>query len=70
LFTKLKKINLQLWNIEDKIRFCEKNKNFGKNFILLARKVYFTNDERAKIKREINVISGSNIKEIKEYISY
>ena len=70
LFKKIKKINLNLWKIEDKIRICEKNKNFGKNFITLARGVYFNNDKRAKIKSTINKILGSNIKEIKQYENY
>ena len=70
LFNKIKKVNLSLWEIEDKIRICEKNKDFGKNFIQLAREVYFNNDKRAKIKSEINKILGSNIKEIKQYVSY
>ena len=70
LFSELKKINLNLWYIEDKIRICEKNKDFGKNFIDLARNVYLNNDKRAKIKSEINKLLGSNIKEIKKYINY
>ena len=70
LFNSLKKINLILWNTEDKIRICEKNKDFGKNFISLAREVYVNNDERAKIKSQINKISGSNITEIKQYVDY
>ena len=70
LFEKIKKVNLNLWDIENKIRACEKNKDFGKNFINLAREVYINNDERSKIKSEINKISGSNIKEIKQYIDY
>jgi hypothetical protein len=70
LFKKVKKINLKLWNIEDKIRICEKNKNFGKIFINLARAVYSTNDKRSKIKLEINKVAGSNIKEIKQYVDY
>jgi len=70
LFNKIKKVNLELWNIEDKIRICEKNKNFGSEFIELARGVYFTNDKRSKIKAEINKILGSNIKEVKQYADY
>ena len=70
LFEELKKINSNLWVIEDKLRICEKNKDFGKNFIELARQVYFNNDRRAKIKSEINKILGSNIKEVKQYVSY
>ena len=70
LFKKVKQVNLNLWKIEDKIRVCEKNKNFGKTFIALARGVYFNNDKRAKIKSRINKILGSNIKEIKQYENY
>ena len=70
LFNELKKVNLNLWNIEDKLRICEKNKDFGENFIELARGVYFNNDSRSKIKSEINKLLGSNIKEIKQYSSY
>ena len=70
LFAKLKKINLKLWNIEDKIKIYEKNKNFNKTFINLARSVYFNNDKRAKIKSKINKTLNSNIKEIKHYVSY
>ena len=70
LFSELKKINLNLWYIEDKIRICEKNKDFGKNFIDLARNVYLSNDKRAKIKSEINKLLDSNIKEIKQYADY
>ena len=70
LFDELKKVNLNLWDIEDKLRICEKNKNFGKKFIELARGVYFNNDSRSKIKSEINKLLGSNIKEIKQYSNY
>ena len=63
----LKDINLKLWNIEDSKRVAEKNKDFGENFIELARKVYKFNDERAKIKLAINTSLGSNIKEVKSY---
>ena len=70
LFKEIKQVNLNLWNIEDKIRICEKNKDFGKNFIDLARSVYSTNDKRSKIKSEINETVGSNIKEIKQYVDY
>jgi len=66
----LKKINITLWAIEDKKRMCEKNKDFGKTFIELARNVYINNDKRAKIKSEINKLLGSNIKEVKKYASY
>ena len=70
LFEKVKEVNLKLWNIEDKIRICEKNKEFGKEFIELARAVYSTNDARSKIKSEINDLLGSNIKEVKQYVDY
>ena len=66
----VKNVNIELWNIEDKLRIYEKNKDFGENFIELARGVYFKNDERAKLKNEINEILESNIKEIKQYINY
>ena len=70
LTKQLKETNRKLWSIEDKKRMCEKNKDFGKNFIELARSVYLNNDKRAKIKSEINKLLGSNIKEIKKYINY
>tara|TARA_Y100001970_G_scaffold293397_1_gene439946 strand:- start:1914 stop:2303 length:390 start_codon:yes stop_codon:yes gene_type:complete len=70
LFKSLKEINEKLWVIEDDKRQCEKNKDFGENFIKLSRDVHFLNDERAKIKLEINNHTGSLIKEIKEYTSY
>ena len=63
----LKKINLKLWDIEDGKRYAEKNNDFGKKFIELARNVYKFNDERAKIKLAINSALGSNIKEVKSY---
>ena len=70
LFQNLKKINTKLWVIEDDKRDCEKNKDFGEKFIKLSRDVHFYNDDRAKIKLEINNHTGSKIKEIKEYTSY
>ena len=70
LFQEVKNINIELWNLEDKLRVCEKNKDFGKNFVELARGVYFNNDKRAKIKSKINEILRSNIKEIKQYVDY
>ena len=70
LIDQLGEINMKLWTIEDKKRICEKNKDFGENFIKLSRDVHFLNDERAKIKLEINNHTGSLIKEIKEYTSY
>ena len=70
LFQDLKEINAKLWVIEDDKRDCEKNKDFGEKFIKLSRDVHFLNDDRAKIKLEINNHTGSTIKEIKEYTSY
>ncbi len=67
LTKELKNINLKLWNIEDKKRELEKKQEFGKEFIELARNVYKSNDERAKIKLRINEALGSNIKEVKSY---
>ena len=69
-FNSLKEINSKLWVIEDDKRMCEKNKDFGEKFIKLSRDVHFLNDERAKIKLEINNHTGSKIKEIKEYTNY
>ena len=69
-FTALKNVNSKLWIIEDDKRKCEKNSDFGENFIRLSRDVHFFNDTRAKIKLDINNHSGSKIKEIKEYTSY
>ena len=66
----VKNVNVKLWNIEDKLRICEKNKDFDKNFIELARSVYFANDERAELKSKINKILKSNIREIKQYDNY
>ena len=70
LFQTLKDINAKLWIIEDDKRMCEKNSDFIENFIKLSRNVHFLNDERAKIKLELNNHTGSKIKEIKEYTSY
>ena len=70
LFNSLKDINAKLWVIEDDKRLCEKNSDFTENFIKLSRDVHFLNDDRAKIKLEINNHTGSKIKEIKEYTSY
>ena len=70
LFESLKKINAKLWVIEDDKRQCEKEKDFTEAFIKLSRDVHFLNDDRAKIKLEINNHTGSKIKEIKEYASY
>ena len=70
LFQQLKEINVKLWTIEDNKRQCEKDKDFGEKFIKLSRDVHFLNDDRAKIKLEINNHTGSVIKEIKEYTTY
>ncbi len=70
LFLSLKEINTKLWLIEDDKRMCEKNSDFGDKFIKLSRDVHILNDDRAKIKLEINNLTGSKIKEIKEYTSY
>ena len=70
LFQTLKDINAKLWVIEDDKRLCEKNSDFTENFIKLSRDVHFLNDDRAKIKLEMNNHTGSKIKEIKEYTSY
>jgi hypothetical protein len=70
LIIQLKDINLKLWDIEDKKRICEKNKDFGQAFVDLSRSVYLNNDKRANIKSEINKILGSNIREIKKYVNY
>ena len=61
---------MNLWNIEDQLRICEKNKKFDKDFIELARNVYINNDTRAKIKLEINKLLKSNIVEVKQYVKY
>ena len=70
LFQSLKEINAKLWIIEDDKRLCEKNSDFSEKFIKLSRDVHFLNDDRAKIKLEINHHTGSKIKEIKKYTSY
>ena len=70
LYQSLKEINSKLWVIEDDKRQCEKDKDFTEKFIKLSRDVHFLNDERAKIKLEINNLTGSKIKEIKEYTNY
>ena len=70
LFQSLKDINAKLWAIEDDKRQCEKDKDFGEKFIKLSRDVHFLNDDRARIKLEINNHTGSKIKEIKEYTAY
>ena len=70
LFKSLKEINKKLWVIEDDKRLCEKNSDFGEKFIKLSRDVHFLNDDRAKIKSEINSHTDSKIKEVKQYTNY
>ena len=70
LFQSLKEINAKLWVIEDAKRLCEKNSDFGDKFIKLSREIHFLNDDRSKVKLEINNHTGSKIKEIKEYTNY
>tara|TARA_B100000427_G_scaffold305125_1_gene290900 strand:- start:28 stop:429 length:402 start_codon:yes stop_codon:yes gene_type:complete len=70
LFNSLKETNIKLWNIEDSIRLCEKNKDFSDKFVKLARDVYLNNDERSKIKSDINKLLKSNIVEVKQYVNY
>jgi 3-methyladenine DNA glycosylase/8-oxoguanine DNA glycosylase len=70
LYKKLKTVNLKLWKIEDDIRDCERKRNFKDKFIKLARAVYFTNDDRSRIKNKINRLTKSNISEVKSYKKY
>ena len=70
LYNDLRKTNSKLWEIEDKLRIFEKEKKFDKDFIELARGVYFNNDDRSKIKLKINKLLKSNIREIKQYVEY
>ena len=69
-YLELLSINKELWVIEDDIRDCERSKDFGPKFVSLAREVYFTNDDRARIKKEINLASGSSLVEEKSYKDY
>ena len=70
LFDSLKNVNSKLWIIEDEKRLYEKNSDFGEKFVKVSRDIHFLNDERSKIKLEINNYTGSKIKEIKQYTSY
>jgi hypothetical protein len=70
LHTDLLNVNKTLWNIEDQIRDCERDKNFGQDFIELARSVYYTNDDRAEVKKKINTLTGSTLVEEKSYQEY
>ncbi len=69
-YKELALINSELWKIEDDIRECEKNKNFGEKFVELARAVYFTNDKRSNVKKQINILTGSGFIEEKSYEDY
>jgi len=70
LYKKRKTVNLKLWKIEDDIRDCERKRNFKNKFIKLARAVYFTNDDRSRVKNKINRLTKSNISEVKSYKKY
>ena len=70
LYKQLAEINSELWTIEDDIRECERNKDFGSDFVSLARAVYFTNDKRSEIKKSINLITGSGFVQEKSYEDY
>tara|TARA_R110000772_G_scaffold148902_7_gene259544 strand:+ start:3245 stop:3637 length:393 start_codon:yes stop_codon:yes gene_type:complete len=70
LHTDLLNVNKTLWNIEDYIRDCERDGNFGTDFVELARSVYFTNDDRANVKKLINTLTGSTLVEEKSYQEY
>lgn len=66
-FDELKNVNKELWDVEDEIRVCERNQDFGDEFIQLARSVYFFNDRRAELKKQINLMTGSELIEEKSY---
>lgn len=70
LYHELVETNTKLWDIEDKLRVIETEKNFDSQFIELSRSVYYTNDERFSLKNEINKITSSEIREVKEYVKY
>ena len=70
IYSKLILVNTNLWDIEDKLRVLEKEKKFDNEFVASARKVYFTNDERFRLKNEINLLTSSEIREIKDYVKY
>ena len=70
LYEDLLNVNKTLWNIEDQIRECERDENFGSDFIELARSVYYTNDDRADVKKQINTLTGSMLVEEKSYEDY
>ena len=70
IYSKLILVNTNLWDIEDKLRVLEKEKKFDNEFVASARKVYFTNDERFRLKNEINLLTSSEIREVKDYVKY
>ena len=70
LFAELRQINLRLWVTEDEIRACERRQDFGAAFVSLARSVYLTNDRRSELKRDINALLGSKLREEKSYGPY
>lgn len=70
LYLQLIDVNSKLWDIEDELRILETKQSFDKDFVELARKVYFTNDERFRLKNEINKFTDSEIREVKEYVKY
>jgi hypothetical protein len=70
LYDSLIEVNSALWDVEDKLRVFESEKKFDEEFIELSRKVYYTNDERFRLKNEINLITFSKIREVKDYKPY
>jgi N12 class adenine-specific DNA methylase len=70
LYNRLKAINERIWEVEDEVRRCEHRRDFGEAFVALARQVYINNDERARIKREINQVTASELVEEKSYADY
>ena len=70
IYHELVKVNSKLWDVEDELRIFERDHKFDNEFVTLARKVYFTNDERFRLKNEINLISNSEIREVKDYVKY
>ena len=70
IYHELVKVNSKLWDVEDELRIFERDHKFDDEFVTLARNVYFTNDERFRLKNEINLISNSEIREVKDYVKY
>ena len=70
IYHDLVKVNSSLWDVEDKLRVLESEQKFDSEFVELSRKVYFTNDERFRLKNEINLITNSEIREVKDYVKY